>query len=37
MVRKMLMDLWASQSQLSPDVEKQLVIKTNLRELVLYW
>jgi hypothetical protein len=36
-MRKMMMDLWVSKSMLHPDEEKQVVIKTNLRELVLYW
>jgi hypothetical protein len=35
--RKMMLDLWASKAMLQPDEEKQVVMKTSLRELILYW
>ena len=36
-VRKMMMDLWASKAMLQPEEDTQVVMKTSLRELVLYW
>jgi hypothetical protein len=36
-LRKMMLDLWASKAMLQPEVDKQVVMKTSLRELILYW